>query len=234
MARLPRLVLPGCTHHVIQRGHSGGAIFLDDDDRRAYLAVLREAARAERVAVHAYALLDTQVHLLVTPENDTGLSRMMQAVGRGYVRGFNARHRRSGTLWDGRFRAALVDAESWALPCMRFIDTRPVHAGLAQQAGEHPWTSYRHHVGLSRDPLISEHARYWALGNTPFDREAAYRRFVAEDVSAEEATTIAGAAERGWALGSEAFLARAAASTARPLTPRARGRPRKTADTGGH
>lgn len=233
MARLPRLVLPGCAHHVIQRGHSGGAIFLDEEDRRTYLAVLHEAARAERVAVHAYALLDAKVHLLVTPENDTGLSRMMQAVGRRYVRAFNARHGRSGTLWDGRFRAALVDADAWALRCMRYIDTRAVREGGATQPGEHPWTSYRHHVGLARDPLVSEHARYWALGNTPFDREAAYRRFVADDVPADEEARIAGAAERGWALGSEAFLARAAASTARPLAPRPRGRPRKAGSAAG-
>src|SRR5678815_4899747 len=109
MARLPRLVVPGLPHCVIQRGHNGQAVAVDDADRQAYLRALRDAAATHAVALHAYALLDAEVQLLVTPTGAPSLSRMMQELGRRYVSAYNARHARSGTLWDGRFRAAVIE-----------------------------------------------------------------------------------------------------------------------------
>src|SRR5437764_337892 len=113
MARLPRLAIAGLPHLVIQRGHNGQIVFADAVDRASYRAALREAAGKAGVAIHAYALLDAQVRMLVTPESPQALSSLMQSVGRRYTAGFNRRHGRSGTLWDGRFRATVIDAPTY-------------------------------------------------------------------------------------------------------------------------
>ena len=223
MARLPRLAIGGLPHLVVQRGHNGAPVFIDDEDRRRFLAALREVALLQRVAVHGYVLLTGEVWLLVTPEQGEGLSRMMQALGRRYVAGFNARHGRSGTLWDGRFRAAPLDAASEALPALLFIET------LAQQRGAGDWSSLPHHLGRARDPLLSAAPFYWALGNTPFDRESVWRRQLEEGLPVDHAQRLEQAARKGWALGSPAFLAQWAQTSERPLVPRPRGRPRKAA-----
>lgn len=225
MARLPRLVLPGYAHHLIQRGHNQQPIVRSDADRAAYLEFLRDASRAERVAVHGYALLDNQVHLLVTPENDSGLSRMMQTLGRRYVGWFNRAHGHTGTLWEGRFRGTVLEAERYLLPSLRCIELAPVLAGQVAVPQDSPWTSYAHHVGLRSDPMIAEHPLYWALGNTPFDRQAAYRSFVEQGVSAQERQVLTDAALKSWALGSPGFLAQIGTLVKRPVSPRPRGRP---------
>ena len=233
MARLPRLVLPGFAHHLIQRGHNQQAIVRTDADRTAYLDFLRDAARSERVAVHAYALLDNQVHLLVTPENDGGLSRMMQTLGRRYVGWFNRTHSHTGTLWEGRFRGTVLEADRYLLATMRCIELAPVQAGAVAAAQDFPWSSYAHHIGLRNDPLLSEHALYWQLGNTPFERQAEYRRYVDQGVPAAERQVLLDAALKSWALGSPEFLAQIGTLVKRPVSPRPRGRParRKVPET---
>lgn len=186
MARRPRQAIAAYPHHVIQRGNNRQAVFVDDLDRRQYLAWLAEASQAFGLAIHAYVLMDNHVHLLATPAGDDALSRTMQAVGRRYVRWFNRRHGRSGTLWEGRFRSSLVEADRYLLACQRYIESNPVRAGLVEAAADWPWSSHRHHVGLLLDPLVRTHPTVWALGNTPFDRESAYRRLFDEGASMRE------------------------------------------------
>jgi putative transposase len=229
MARMSRLALAGYPHHLIQRGNNRAAIFVDDEDRARYLALLREAAATARVALHAYVLMGNHVHLLATPASGDGLSRMMQALGRNYVGWFNQRHARSGTLWEGRFRSGLVEGDAHLLRCMRYIELNPVRAGIVQEAAEYRWSSARHHLGQHTDPLLTDHALYWSLGNTPFEREAAWRDFIAQPVAAGEAGEFTGACLRGVPLGSAAFLARINEATGRRVQPGARGRPRKNA-----
>lgn len=221
MARLPRLSIAGLPHHVIQRGLSGRPIFVDDDDRRAYLAALRAAAADCGVAVHAYALLPDEVHLLATPTEPAALSRMMQKIGRRHVAAFNRRHGGRGTLWEGRFRAGVLEPFRYLLPAMQLIETLPVRRGLAVGAADYAWSSAPHHLGQRRDTVIAEHAAYWRLGNTPFERELVYRRLLEHALTAAEEQALLGAAEKGWGLG-------LADSTAAPrrLRPLPRGRPR--------
>jgi putative transposase len=228
MARLPRLALPEQPHYVIQRGHARGAVFIDDEDRGAYLATLHEAAAAEQVAVQAYALLDQAVHVLLTPPSATALSRTMQALGRRYVGAFNRRHGGRGSLWDGRFRATVLDGATHLLDVMRCIEQAPVRAGLAAQALEWPWSSAAHHAGLRRDALLSDAAPYWDLGNTPFDREAAYRLLLDEALPPAVTDGLVSAALHGWALGPALFVQSLQADVERPLRPRPRGRPLRT------
>jgi putative transposase len=218
MARLPRLVIPGHAHYVIQRGHNGQAVFADDADRRAFLACLREAARANALALHAYALNETDVHLLVTPPDEAALSRAIQQVGRRYVSAYNRRHARRGTLWDGRFRCGVVEPGAYRLAALLQIDGQP---------GE---TSAAHRSGGARDAALEDPAEFWQLGNTPFDREAAYRTLLVQGVAPAVAEAIARAAAGGWVAGSARFLrALGESAPARHLQPRPAGRKRVSA-----
>ncbi|MFT7723129.1 MAG: transposase [Roseateles sp.] len=233
MARLPRLILPDQPHHVILRGNNRQAIFFSDLDREHLLATLAEAAAQYRVAVHAYVLMDNHLHLLLTPPTADALSRMMQSLGRRYVGWFNARHQRSGTLWEGRFRAGLIEGERHLLACMRYIELNPVRAGLCQEASHWPWSSAAHHLGLARNLLITEHEMYWALGNTPFEREHAYRELMAQGVTLAEQVRFTDAVLRGRPVGSEGFLKPLAVAHEMVVVRRPRGRPRKAVAGGG-
>ncbi|EYC52282.1 transposase [Hylemonella gracilis str. Niagara R] len=225
MARLPRLSVAGQAHHVVQRGNDGQAIFRDEVDRRQMLQLLETQAREHRVALHAYVLMDNHVHLLLTPATAEGLPKMMQAVGRRYVRWFNDRHGRSGTLWEGRYRSTVIEAERHLLPCMAYIDLNPVRAGLVAQAADYPWSSHTHHIGQRADRLVTPHALYWALGNTPFAREAAYTRLVAEGLTQQQQEALTDSAFKGWALGGPEFMAALQKQTARRLSKGKAGRP---------
>ena len=232
MARLARLAVAGQVHTLSQRGNDGQAVFIDRADRESYLQLLGEAAATHQVAIHAYALTDNEVVLLATPGDAPGLSRMMQALGRRYVARFNRRHGRSGTLWEGRFRATVIEAERHLLGCICFVELAPLRAGLVREAQDHPWSSARHHLGLAGDPLVTDHPLYWAMGNTPFEREAAHRQLLERALTAGQVRAIAEATAKGWALGSEHFVARIQAHTGRRAVPGQRGRPRKLMESG--
>lgn len=227
MARLPRLILPGHPHHIVLRGNNRQAIFHSDLDREHLLATLKDVATQYRVAVHAFVLMDNHLHLLATPPTAEALSRMMQSLGRRYVGWFNARHGRSGTLWEGRFRAGAVEGERHLLACMRYIELNPVRAGLVAEAGDWPWSSARDHLGQARSGLITEHEMYWSLGNTPFEREHAYRELLAHGISPAEQVQFTEAVLRGRPVGTERFLKPLAVDHPDVVVRRPRGRPRK-------
>lgn len=229
MPRLPRLVLPGHAQHVILRGNNRQAIFQTDQDRERLLATLREVAVQHRVAIHAYVLMDNHLHLLASPSTEAGLSAMMQGLGRRYVAWFNARHQRSGTLWEGRFRAGLIEGDAQVMACIRYVELNPVRAGYCVEPAQWTWSSAAHHLGQRRDPLIAEHEAYWRLGNTPFEREHAYRDFLAQGVTPQEQQLITAAVLRGRPLATPEFLRPLEQIHAGVVVRRPRGRPRKPA-----
>ena len=223
MARLPRLVLPDVAHYLIQRAHGSRPAFTDDEDRAAFLTALQHAATIEGVRVHAWALLPDEIQLIVTPGAAPALGRMMQALGRSYVSAYNRRHGCTGTLWSGRYRCAPIEAGEPLLHAMQLVDAQSNEAG---------WTSAGHRLGQRSGvrvaPVLSELPEFWALGNTPFEREAAYRAQLANGLTGAEALALRQAALGGWAIGSEAFaVAAGAAAGDRPARPRPRGRPRR-------
>jgi putative transposase len=226
MARLPRLSVGGWPHLVLQRGHNRQQVFRDEADRGQFLADLREVARTHGLAVHAYALLDTQLRLLVTPPTDTALSQAMQALGRRYGAYFNRRYDRTGSLWEGRFRTTVIEPEQHLLSCMRFVETAPPEGAMDADVAAAA-TSQRHHLGLTIDPVVSDHSAYWALGNTPFDREAAYRALTDRPLPLSEVAAIAASIGKGWPLGSASFVQALQGKTERRLIPLRRGRPPK-------
>ena len=226
MARLPRLTVPHCPHHVIQRGNNRQVIFQDAQDFERMLDTVKEYAQKFSVAVHAYVLMPNHFHMLVTPTTGNGLALMMQAVGRSYVRLFNQRHARTGTLWEGRYRSTLIEAERYLLACMVYIDLNPERAHLVQNLTDWPWSSCAFHLGLHSDGLLTPHALYLALGNTPFSREAAYRQMLQTGLDRDQTNALTEATLRGWALGGEKFVADLHSKTARRAVKASAGRPR--------
>ena len=170
MARLARVSVPGYPYHVIQRGNNRQRIFATDADRVLMCDLLSENATRFDVAIHAYVLMDNHFHLLLTPSTADGLPKMMQAVGRRYVRYFNDVQQRSGTLWEGRYKSALVQTERYLMACMVYLDLNPVRAGLVSRPQDHRWSSHAHYAGVCNDRLVTPHALVWELGNTPFAR----------------------------------------------------------------
>jgi putative transposase len=233
MARQPRLILPQQPHLILQRGNDNQPIFRDDEDQQRYHEWLKECARLYKVAVHAWVLMPNHVILLATPQDEDGLALMMQKVGRHYVPWFNSKYARSGTLFQGRFRTSLVDAAHYLLAASRHIELAPVQAHLAQEPLGYRWSSYAHHAGVRPDPLVTDHMLYWGLGNTPFQREAAYTELVQQGYGIEEGELIGTALAKGWPVGSHAFKAELERKTKRQILPAKRGRPFKTrsADT---
>ncbi len=227
MARAARLLAPGHPHHLLLRGHNREPVFRDDEDRRSFLDMLGHVSREHRVPLHAYALRDNHVHLLLTPPTESALTRMMQALGRRYVAAFNQRHGRSGALWEGRYRACVLEAEHALLPVQRHLELHPWRDALAPDLLDPSWSSLAHHLGARHDPLLTDHPLFWRLGNTPFEREAAWRRFLQEAPSREEVERLQRRMIQGGVIGRPEFLQHLSRVLDRPLSTRPRGRPRK-------
>jgi len=226
MARLPRLAVAGQAHLVIQCANEGRPVFVDDEDRARYLLALSDAARVDGIAVHAFAMLDHRIELLVTPAAAESLGRFMQRIGRRYVPVFNHRHGTEGALWAGRFQAAALDAERYLLRALLLVEQSPVRAGVVAQATEWAWSSARHHAGREASPVITEHAAWWQTGNTPFEREARHEAELQRALRGDEVTELLDAARGGWPLGSADFIRALEQTSMRAMRPRPRGRPR--------
>ena len=227
MARLPRLTLPGYPHHVIQRGNNRQPIFSTVADYQYLLKLLDDNARKFAVDVHAYVLMTNHFHLLATPQTDTGLPLMMQAVGRSYVRYFNDLHGRTGTLWEGRYKSTLIQTDRYLLACMAYLDLNPVRAGMLTEPRDYPWSSHTYYIGLRTDKLITPHPLFWDLANTPFGRESAYADLVDGGITTEQQIALTRSTLTGWALGSDEFVADLQKRTRRRVNKTFAGRPFK-------
>lgn len=230
MPRQPRFWCPGAVLHVVQRGNNRAAVFVTDDDRADYLAFLGGAAKAHGVSIHAYVLMPNHVHLLVSPRGPESLARTMQTLGRNYVGRFNHVHRRSGTLWEGRYKSTLVDTDAYLLACMRYIELNPVRARMVAAPADWPWSSHRSNASDAVDPLVGRHPCWLALGSTDAERRSRYRDFVAQGVAEDELRAIRDATYFEWALGTAAFIASVERSTGRRASRLPRG-PRPNTST---
>jgi putative transposase len=230
---LPRLAVTGLPHHVILRGNNRQQVFVDREDREFFLAQLAELAQREKVQVHAYVLMDNHLHLLLTPQQEGALSRLMQSLGRNYVRRFNQRHGRTGTLWEGRYRSTVIESERYLLACMVYIDLNPVRAGMVLAADQYGWSSHAHYIGRRNDKWLAPHPLVWSLGNTPFAREAAYADLVRQGLGRRQQQELSESAIQGWPLGGPGFLDRLRGQTGRRLEKGQAGRPRKVVGTAG-
>jgi putative transposase len=229
MARLPRLYAPSIVQHVAQRPADGRVLFVDEDDYALFTRLLATAVREHGLALHAYVLLPSQIRLLVTPKDAGSIGRAMQSVGRHYVPHLNRKTGRTGPLWDRRYRSTLIDADAYLLESMRSIEQKPVAAGHVAAPAQWRWSSHGHHIGREQHAIVSDHALYWALSDTPFERQALYRELCDRPFDAAVAERIERAVERGWLLGDEAFIGSIEGRLNRRGQPLQRGRPRKIA-----
>jgi putative transposase len=228
MARLPRLYLPGCAQHVIQRGNSREACFYAEADYKAYLACLKDAAAKYQVAIHAFVLMTNHVHLLLTPSDEQSVSRMMQAQGRKYVQYFNYTYGRSGTLWEGRYKSTLVDADNYLLTVYRYIELNSVRARMVEHAADYPWSSYRGNAMGKPIQLLTPHPLYHNLGTTAAERQNAYLALFSGLMPERDIAAIRHATNKAWVLGDEHFKAQIADKTGRRAELKGRGGDRKS------
>lgn len=228
MARLTRLDVPGVPQHVIQRGNDRQPCFFADADYLRYRNDLRELALRENCAVHAYALMTNHVHLLMTPTTSGGVARVMQSLGRRYVRYINDRYHRTGTLWEGRYKACLVDDGNYLMQCYRYIELNPLRAAMVADPGNYSWSSHRSNAYGEHDPLVSPHSAYVALATAPARRQQIYRALVMETVDPAEVDSIRQHLQRQHAYGTERFRTAIEAQLGRAAGPQKIGRPRKS------
>lgn len=228
MARLPRFILPGHPQHVIVRGNNRDAIFNAEEDYHFYLDKLQVAAKKHQCDIHAYVLMANHVHLLVTPHTEDGIPKMIQMLGRYYVQYFNSKHHRSGTLWEGRYRACLIDSETYALTCYRYIELNPVRAGMVSHPAEYPWSSYPGNALGDHDALLTPHPVFLSLGGSDEERQAAYRALFEMNFDEKTLDEVRSSINKAWVLGSENFKKAIATQLNRRASPLPRGGDRKS------
>ncbi len=227
MPRQPRYFLPNIPQHVVARGVDRQAVFFQDKDYARYRQNLRKAAKENQCQIHAYVLMTNHVHLLVTPGDERALPLMMQAMGRTYVQQINRCYGRSGTLWEGRYKASPVETDQHLLACQRYIELNPVRAGLVEAPGEYFYSSFRHHaLGIS-DPLLTSHANYLRLHSEPQARLDAYRNLFSDILCDELLIKIRENTNACAVIGSERFQEQIAGMLGRAVARVAPGRPRK-------
>ena len=228
MPRKPRMYLPHVPCHIVQRGHNRSACFFAEDDYRFYLQCLDDSRRRYSVAVHAYVLMTNHVHLLMTPVTTEGISRVMQFTGSRYVQFINKTYRRSGTLWEDRPRASLVQADDYLLTCYRYIELNPVRALMTHHPGDYPWSSYRFHAYGETNKLITPHTLYEQLGSHGQEQQLSYRELFATELEKEELHAIRRAANFSMPLGNDRFRDEIEEALGRKIGYACRGKPRQS------
>ncbi len=230
MARLPRYFAEGQPQHLIQRGNNREPIFAADVDRRFYLDCLQDAADRLGCAIHAYVLMTNHVHLLVTAETPESLPKTLQSIGRRYVQYFNYTYERTGTLWEGRYKATVIDSERYLLTCMRYTELNPVRAGMVAHPGDYPWSSYRANAMGNDDRILTPHSLYRRLGRSAEVRQSTYRQLFRAHIAKADLEAIREATNKAWVLGNDRFREKVEALAGRRSAPQPRGRPRKDRD----
>lgn len=225
MARLPRISPVDVPVHLIQRGNNRQRCFDADADYAAYLGWLAGYAKRCHVEVHAWVLMSNHVHLLCTPRSEGALSRMMQSMGRSYVRYFNRQYERSGTLWEGRYKSCLIQEDRYLLEVYRYIELNPVRAGMVADAGDYRWSSYQVNAWGQASELCTPHPTYLALGADEHERQTQYRALLNRYVDDEELEAIRASTHKGLALGDDDFKEAIEVRTGRRVVAKKRGRP---------
>jgi len=228
MARLPRFVIPNQPQHVIVRGNNRTDIFYADADYQFYLEKLQLACDKHHCQLHAYVLMTNHVHLLITPLGEDGIGKVMQMLGRYYVQYYNYTYKRTGTLWEGRYKATLIDSASYLLTCMRYIELNPVRAGMVSHPSEYSWSSYHYNAIGQPNELITPHIEYIRLDKAAESRQAAYRQLFKHRIPESGLQEVREATNKAWVLGNDRFKQRIQKQLARRVEPNAKGGDRKS------
>ncbi len=231
MARLPRVSPIGVAQHIIQRGNNHQVCFTQQQDYAAYISWLKNYSDKFSVNIHAWVLMTNHVHLLCTPQSNNGVSAMMQSLGRQYVRYFNDTYKRTGTLWEGRFKSCLVQDEQYLLQLYRYIELNPVRANMVDDPANYPWSSYQIN-GLGKEStLCTPHALYLSLGKDSSAQQTNYRQLFSSRIDGKLIDNIRHNTNRGMAIGNERFKQELEALTGKRMQPSKRGRPKNKKGT---
>ena len=226
MARKPRITIPGVPQHIVQRGNNREPCFFAPQDYSFYLDCLRVSSEKFGCAIHAYVLMTNHVHLLMTPEQEGAIGKCLQSVGRRYVRYVNQACRRTGTLWEGRYKASLIETETYLLTCYRYIELNPMRAAMVAHPSEYRWSSYGHNAAGMDDAILTPHPEYLRLGITPLARQYAYRELFHNHLDKNLVHALRAALNQEQVLGSEQFKDKIEATLNRRVRPGIAGRPR--------
>lgn len=229
MARMPRFVLPGFPQHVIQRGNNGQQILFREEDYWFLWEKIGDAAEKFDCKIHVYCLMPNHLHLLLTPDRPNGIGKLMQYIGRFYVRYSNRDNDRTGTLWEGRYRATLLDPAVWLIPVSQYIENNPVRAGLVTDPSDYGWSSYAANASGGDDRLITPHEVYTHLGRSQKARLAAYATGCATPMGEDQLKRIRDATNKAWVLGDDTFCQHVEQQLNRRTQPRQRGGDRRSA-----
>ena len=230
MARLPRYFVKDVPLHIILRGNNREPIFGSDEDCQCFKEALQDAAKRHDLAIHAYVFMTNHIHLLASPATEQSVPKTLQSVGRRYVQYFNFRYQRTGTLWEGRYRATVVEAETYLFECMRYIELNPVRAGMVSHPREYRWSSYRCNAEGKADDLVTPHRLYGRLAGEEGERRLVYRALVRLSMDAELLGAIRDCTNKGWALGGGRFQEKIERLAERRTRPLPKGRPRRSDD----
>lgn len=228
MPRKARILVAGCAHHLVQRGHNRSVVLAEEGDCRYYLENLFEWKTALNIKVYAWCLMTNHIHLLVEPGDDPStLSQLMKRINGRQAAYVNTLEGRSGALWEGRFKASPVQSELYLLSCLRYIELNPVRAGMVQAPEHYRWSSYRGRMGLRRDRLLDDPPAYLLLGNTLQERRRHYEAFVGQGIENDEVSFISESVNRNQLTGTARFVNEIEQKTEIRIERRAQGRPRK-------
>ncbi|HIG79427.1 MAG TPA: transposase [Cycloclasticus sp.] len=227
MARLPRYFVKNQPQHIIQRGNNREPIFAATEDYQFYLNCLKDASGEHQLKIHAYVLMTNHVHLLATPENENSLPKTMQSVGRRYVQYFNHAYKRTGTLWEGRYKATIIDSEVYLLTCMTYIEMNPVRAGMTKHPADYLWSSHGSNAMNAIDALLIQHEIYERLGKAQRQRQSIYKDLFKQALTSSELKGFRESTNKGWVLGNDKFKKKIAELSGRRANRKRLGRPKK-------
>ena len=208
MPRPPRLVIPDQPLHIMHRGNNRQDVFTNAEDHQRFLQDLAVSLKKSDCSLHAYVLMTNHFHLLLSPPSGEALSRLMQSIGRRYVRYFNATYKRTGTLWEGRYKSSVIDSEAYLLTCYRYIEENPVRAGMVKSPKDYLWSSYHHNALGKMDSIIREHEIYNQLSRIESDRRLAYRELFTSPLQKYELELVTQSIKKDEVLGEDSFHAK--------------------------
>jgi putative transposase len=230
MPRRARIHLDEIPLHIVQRSHNREPCFFTEDDYASYLHWLSEALTETECALHAYVLMTNHVHLLLTPKKADAVPRLLMSLGRRYVQYINRTYKRTGTLWDSRYKSSVVQADNYLLTCQRYIELNPVRAAMVEDPAHYRWTSYRANALGQANAHLTLHPVYLALGRGGKERQAAYRALFRTQLDCAAIDDIRLAVNQSQPLGNSRFLTRIEKVTGMRREARPRGRPRVAAN----
>ena len=225
MPRHARIAVAGIPWHIIQRGNNRTACFYTEADYHFFLSILCEQSLKSHCQVHAYVLMTNHFHLLITPRDRNSAANMMKHVGQRYAQYVNRTYRRTGTLWEGRFRSCLAQEQGYLLTCQRYIELNPVRANMVVDPAEYPWSSYRANALGEFNPVLTPHPDYLKLGDRTGDRRRHYRRLFASRLDDQAVAEIRDATNGNFVLGNQRFQEQIEKMLGRRVTPGKPGRP---------